>query len=45
MEVCKAFNDAATTQGKPTVLVAKTLKGVYERREGGRDIDHCCCCR
>ena len=28
-EVCKAFHDASAAKGKPTALVAKTLKGVY----------------
>jgi len=28
-ELCKAFNEAATTKGKPTAIIAKTYKGKF----------------
>lgn len=38
MAVCKAFMAAATTKDKPTVLIAKTLKGKYF--PGVEDLDN-----
>ena len=33
--VIKAFDTAASTKGKPTVLIAKTLKGLESGGGGG----------